>query len=402
MFRRSLRNALTALLFAATPAHAVTIAVGSETFLVESFPMPTVSDTSPLPLALAISKTNGNTIYMLPEFDKRYYTISRTATDGTTMTQVPIDGPNSPLFRSPLADTGTTFSSQQEHIQTTVDGSVWMSQGGNCFTTSINNNWSRIMRHRPDGVWEAYTLPIDGACAIGFYPSVTLGQANVGLLVMSKGANAIYGTNTRWWHEGELVATRYPPVDYRWSTTRAYGVVNVFPAKIIQLLDGRFAGTLYFGTAFFLLDLSTQTYTQIALAAPPPDTIAGSSGPWEIVQHPTDGNLWIAEDYAQRVTKYDIRTGVQTVFDLSASLSADEHPHSLAIDGTDIYLTTYSTSASGDGRLVKITNSGTVTVGTSFATISNEGGITGIVRDSGGKLWVAVFRKQKVLRLTRQ
>lgn len=400
-----LRLLLSFLLLAST-AHAATIAVGSETFLVETFAISaSITDTSPLPLDIAIDKQAGNTIYMVPEFDKRIYSVARTATDGTTLTTITIDGPASPLFRSTF-DTGTTFSSQQERIATTSDGSVWVSQGGNCFTRSTKNNWSRIMRRKSDATWEAYTLPVNSACAIGFF----VRDPPTDLWVMAAGDSALFHTRMRGWHEGETNPTRYPPVDNHWWKMRDFGGGGIggggftgggFPAQLIQLRDGRLAGTIYFGTAFFLLDIRTQQFTDIALSTPPPGTIAGSSGPWQIRQAP-DGDLWIAEDYAKRVTRYDLDTGTQTVYDLSGSLSADEGPHSLTFDGTDVYVTTYPLAADGNGRLVKISNSGTITVGTSLATISLAGGLTGIERDSAGALWVALFRQKKIARLTRQ
>lgn len=404
--------ALTLLLLsvATTAAHAASIAVGSETFTVDTFAInAAVNDTTPLPLDVAIDAATGNTIYMVAEFDKRFYSVARTAPDGTTLTTVEIQAPGSPLFRNNMAgaDLGSFFSFQQERIATTSDGSVWVSQGGNIFYAGTRNNWSRIVRRTRDNTWEAYTLPVDSAGAVGFF----VRDPPTDLWVMAAGDAALYHTRLRSWHEGETSAIRYPPVDSRWSKLRSFGGGGVggggftgtggFPAQLIQLRDRRLAGTLYFGSAFFLLDLQAVTFADVALATPPPGTTANSSGPWQIGQHP-DGNLWIAEDFAKRVTKYALATGAQTVFDLSASLSADEHPHSLTFDGTDVYVTTYPLAASGNGRLVKITNAGVVTVGTSFATISLEGGLTGIQRDSAGALWVALFRKRAVARLTRQ
>ncbi len=410
MLRPFLRS-LVAWLLLAGPAHAAsTYTIAGTTYTVDEFPISaSITDTSPLPLDLAIDRQTGNTIYMVPEFDRRIYSVARTATNNTTMTTITIDGPASPLFRSAASDTGTTFSPQQERIDTTSDGSVWVSQGGNCFTSSTKNNWSRIMRRRPDATWEAYTLPVDSACAVGFFVTDT---TDVGrqLWVMSAGTSFLYFSRPRWWHEGETTATRYPPVDVRWTVARDFGGVRNFPAQLIRLADGRLAGTLYFGNAFFLYDPRTLAYTRVTLPTSsfltPTGAALESSGPWKIRQH-VDGNLWIAEDYAHRVTKVALRggeaPGTQTTFDLSASLSSDENPHSLAFDASgNAWITTYPLSASGDGRLVRITNAGTVTVGPSFATISLEGGLTGIEIDSAGAIWAACFRKRRIVRLTPQ
>lgn len=397
------------MLLVATPVLAASsITIDGTNYTVDTFPISaSITDTTPLPLDLAIDKQTGNTIYMVPEFDKRIYSVARTATDGTTLTTIEISGPASPLFRSPIADVGTTFSPQQEHITTTTDGSVWVSQGGNCFTRSTKNNWSRIMRRLPDATWEAYTLPVDSACAVGF----TIMDSPPGRMwVASAGSSYLYFTRFRWWHEGETTATRYPPVDSRWTLARDFGSGFRFPALITQLADTRLVGTLYWASAIYLLDTATLTYTQVPLT--PTTTLFGagvtlnSTGPWEVKQH-ADGNLWVTEDYAHRVSKIALQggqaPGAQTVYDLSASLDSDEGPHSIAFDASgNAWVTTYPTGASGNGRLVKITNAGTVTVGPSFATISLEGGLTGIEIDSTGAIWVALFRKRAVARLTPQ
>lgn len=380
----------------ASSADAVTIAVGSDTYLVETFPMPSVVDTAPLPLDIAVSSNNA-TIYMVPEFDKRIYSVARNATNGTTMTQIEITAPASPLFRT-SADVASLFSNQQEKIATTSDGSVWVSQGGNIFYGGTNNDWSRIMRRKADTTWEAYTLPVDSAGAVGFYVT----DPPTLLWVMAAGDNSLYFTRLRNWHEGETSPTRYPPSDSRWFKIREFGFGTKwrFPAQVIRMKDKRIAGTLYFDSSFFLYDADTDVFTTVRLTTPPPGAILGS-GPWQIAQDASE-NLWITEDGAQRVTKYNIFTGVQTVYDLSASLSADEHPHSLTFDGTDCFVTTYPIAANGNGRIVKITSGGVVSVGASFATISLEGGLTGIVRTVTGELWVALFRKTAVARLTKQ
>lgn len=397
------RILLSVLLLLAAPAQAVTIAVGSETYLVETFPLPAVSDGSPVPLDITVDAQTGATIYMCAEFDRRLYSVARAAAASTTMTAEIIPAPGSPIFRSNTGgtDTGSQLSFQQEKIASTSDGSVWVSQGGNYFYNGTNNNWSRIMRRKPTGSWDAFTLPFDAAGAVGFKISDPPNQ----LWVNTFGENSLFTTRLRGWHEGENSPTRYPPVDNRWTKLREFGAgpAGSFPAQLIQLKDGRIAGTLYFTSSFFIFDRNTVRFTDVALATPPAGTTAGSSGPWQIIQD-TNENLWFAEDYAQRVTKYNIFTGVQTVYDLSASLSADEHPHSLALDaaGTGVFVTTYPISVGGDGRLVSITSAGTISIGASFATISLAGGLTGIVRTTSTEIWVALYRQSKVARLTKQ
>lgn len=394
---RGFLPALLSLLLCAVPAGAVTYTLGSTVYTVATFPLPAVTDTTPFPTTLAIA-TDGSTLYTAPEFDHRLYSIARTATDATTMTATLIDAPASPLFRG-VAGNGSFVSNQNECVQTTSDGSVWLAQGGSLFTTSSLNNWSRVMRRKPDTTWEAYTLPFDSAGAIGL---LVTDPPNV-LWVMAAGDNSMFTTRIRAWHEGENTATRYPPADQRWTKIRDFGIgpIGSFPAQLAMLKDGRLTGTLYLVSAFFFFDRRTSQFTDVALTKAPAGALLGSSGPWRIVQAP-DEALWIAEDYAQRVTKYNIFTGAQTVFDLSGTLSADEHPHSIAIDpGTnDVFISTYPNSIGGNGRLVRITNAGVITYGPSLATISLAGGATGIVRDSTGAIWMALDQQRKVLRLT--
>lgn len=391
------------LLCCAVRVDAVTIAVGGETFLVETFPISaSVTETTPLPLDLDVDARSGNTIYMVAEFDRRIYSVARTATDGTTLTTIAIEAPSSPLFRGVLADVGSFLSAQQEHIATTPDGSVWVSQGGLILYGGTKNNWSRIMRRKLDTTWEAYTLPVDSAGAIGFYVNPTANNnAASNLWVMAGADNAMYHTRLRNWHEGETAATRYPPVDTRWFKIRDLRRNGGHPAHLIQLRDGRLAGTLYWGEAVFLYNLNDESFTFVDLTPFAGDALG--SKPWQLRQHP-DGNLWIVEDAAKRVTKYDLSTGAQTLYDFSASLGATEYAHSIAFDGTDAYVTTYNSTVSGSGtaRLVKITNAGTITAGASFSTISLGGGLTGIEVDSAGKLWVCLFQQRAIARLTRQ
>lgn len=371
-------------------------------FTVDTFPINSnVTDTNPLPLDVAIDLQTGNTIYMIAEFDRRLYSVSRTATADTVLTTTEIPAPGAPLFRSNLggADSPSALTFAHERILATPDGSVWIAQGGNNAYNGTKNNWSRIMRRRSDGGWEAYTLPVNSAAAAGLWVS------NIGARILwatASSANTLYMTQLRWWHEGETSPTRHPPIDNRWQVLKNFGARNKFPAQLVRLRDGRLAGTLYYASAFFILNLETDEYQEIALATPPPGTIFGSSGPWQIRQYPTDGRLWIVEDYAKRVTVYDVNSGVQTVHDLSSGLEEAEGPHSIAFKGTDAYVTTYTTDANGDARLVKITNSGTVTYGTSFATIGLPGGLTGIEVDNQGTLWVALFQQKKLARLTPQ
>lgn len=376
---------------------AVTYTLGSTTYLVETFPLPTVTDTSPLPLAITMSRDN-TTVWLICEFDRRIYSLPRTATDQTTMTAHIVSAPTSPLFRMTLAgrDLASFISNGGEHIQTTPDGSVWAAQGGHLLYTGTGTNWSRLVRRKADGSWQAFTLPFNSSGLMGFY----VDDNSDYIWAAAAGVGALYTTRLRWWRNNEADPTLYPPVEKNWLRATSFGsLAPGLPAKFSRLNDGRFIGGLYFGNAYFILDPRTDTLTRFPL---PATSLPVGSGPWEVRQA-SDGSVWIAEDYAQRVTRVaQITTGTQVQYDLSASLGTYEHPHSVAFEGTDAIVTTYSTLAGTEGRLVRITANGTVSVGASFTTLGYDGGIAGIVRDGNGALWITLFREGAIARLTPQ
>ena len=386
------------VLYAPSSVLAVTYTLGSKTYLVETFPLPTVTDTSPLPLAITMSRDN-TTVWLICEFDRRIYSLARTATDQTSMTAHTVSAPTSPLFRTTLAgrDLASFISNGGEHIQTTPDGSVWAAQGGHLLYTGTGTNWSRLVRRKADGSWQAFTLPFNSSGLLGFY----VDDNSDYIWAAAAGVGALYTTRLRWWRNNEADPTLYPPVEKNWLRATSFGSFTPgLPAKFSRLTDGRFIGGLYFGGAYFILDPRTDTLTRFPLPAVP--SLPFGSGPWE-VQQASDRSVWIAEDYAKRVTRVaDVAVGAQVQYDLSASLGAHEHPHSIAFEGTDAIITTYSTLAGTEGRLVRITASGTVSVGASLTTLGYDGGATGIVRDGNNALWVGLFRAGAIARLTPQ
>lgn len=391
--RQLLAPSMFFMLLLASIVNAASMTIGNASYTIDSFSVPSPADANPLSLDVAWDKKTDR-IWMVPEFDHRVYYVVRDAAANTAMTAEAIPAPGTPLFRG-TTDVPSFNSGGAERIQTTSDGSVWVSQGGTVLYGGTNNNYSRLMRRRPDGVWNAYTLPINSAGATGFYAEDPPNR----VWVMTAIGNALYYTRVRWWHENEVSATAYPPSDQRWERVRDFGSRLKFPGHIIRLKDNRLAGTLYFGTAFFIYDPDTLNYQLTQLAPAPPGANAGSSGPWQLAQD-TNGDLWIVEDFAKRVTKVTLTTGAQTIFDFSGQLSANEGLHSIVIDASgDVYVTSYTIPVlSGSGRLIRITN-GVAIVGPTLASVGIEVNLGGIIQTTNGEFWAAATKS--VLRITK-
>lgn len=361
-----------------------TFALGTDTYAVDLFPLPVVTDTTPAPLDLVIAS---GTVWLCCEFDRRIYSLPTSAVAGTPMTAIEIPAPTSPIFRTTLfgLDLPHAISQGGEQIAVGADGSIWVSQGGHNFYTGVGDNWSRIVRRLPNGTWAAYTLPVNSAGATGFL--VDGSQLYVG--TSGLGSNAVYVTRPAAWHADEIDPTTYPPKSARWSTLLDFGPQLAMPSHFVRLADKRLAVTLYTDNAVLLIDGTT--VTRVTLTAP--------SKPWVVKQGPL-GGIWVTEDAGLRITRIDPTTLALTSADISGAVTSGERLHSLVFDGFTPWFSTYNQVATGDAHVGRCPSAGTFEL--SPALPFAAGGVTGLARDSSGNIWAACFRQKTIARFTKQ
>lgn len=117
----------------------------------------------------------------------------------------------------------------------------------------------------------------------------------------------------------------------------------------------------------------------------------------------TLGGVWMAEDFARRLTLWKPSDDSQTIVDLSSILAAGEHPHSLTFDNLTLWVTTYGDASNPNaGRMLRVNSPTSVDASPAFSTLGLEGGCTGITRDASGSFWLALFRKRMLARVTKQ
>jgi len=387
----------------------MTLTIGATTYTVDTFPLPIVVDTNPLPLDLALS---GSTLWLSCEFDRRIYSVPVSAAPGTTMTGYDVPAAAAPMFRVLLqGQDNPSQMTSAERIQATPDGSIWLTQGGTVYYGGAGQEHARVIRRRPNGTWQAFLIPWNTPGAIGLLVEdngrrlwVTNANDNAG--------NAVLETHPLSWTPADTDPTRDlsnpPPLGtsaVRGWRTHAITTRNSSPAHIVKGLDGRLYVSLYFANAILAIEPNTGAQQLYPLPPPPVGLFQNSGGPWQMAVG-LSGNIWIAEDAARWLTKLNPTTGVATVYDIAPYLNPGEGLHSVCIDLAleCIWFTTYSgTGAPNAGRIGRLFNlTGVIQVSPPLTTLGYNNGATGIVLGPGGTLWAALFGAKAVARLTPQ
>lgn len=379
------------------------LAIGADTYQVETFPLPAPKAGNPLPLDLALSPT---ALWLSTEFDCRIYALPLTAAAGTTLTAHDIPAPAAPLFRSTLfgQDNANPLAGA-ERIAVTMDGSVWVTQMGQGGYGGAEQNLSRLLRRRPDGRWLSYLIPWNTPEAIGLYVEPNLAMAYVALGSPVAG-HAIVATQPATWLpsetsptlDGSVIATRVGRDTRRGWRVYDLPAADAHPSHITKGPDGRLYVTAYWGNAIVALDPVTGARQRYDLPAAPAGAIFGSNGPWQM-QWDMLGGLYVTGDFGRRLFRLTPQTGAVTTTELAPPLMAGEQVHSLAIQGPAVWWTAYTAQATTPGGRIGRVRQGVVEVSPPLSSVGIFGGATGIVAAPNGDLWVALFQSKAVARL---
>lgn len=374
-----------------------TLHIGSDTYRMDVFPLPAISDTNPLPIDIAIG---GGKAWLSCEFDRRIYHVPTTAVDGTTMTAVSIPAPVTPIFRTLVFRDAPTQMSQCEDIDVDANGNVWIAQAGATPYNGGEDNASRVLRYAPaTGKWNAYPIPWNNPCCGGVLIDGTRVWTTCG--EVATGA-ALCVTRPMSWMNADTDPTKVN----RGAQGTEFGgwqripYAGVWPSHMaISPVDGRLYITNYWGSSVSAVDRTTlamQTYPlPVAL---PGANLMGSRGPWQLV-FDAAGALWVTLDYSRELAKLNPTDGTWTIH--PTGILPTENPHSLAIETVtgNVWFTAYSHGAGG--RIGRRRSNGAVELSEPLDSFGLLTGATGCAFDPAGRLWVALFGSKTVGRLTK-
>jgi streptogramin lyase len=356
----------------------VNFSIGSDNYRLDVFPLPAVTDTNPMPLDLVVI---GGKVWLGCEFDRRIYSISTSAVDGTVMDAVDIPTTGTPFWTGVFGGQPSAMA-QCEDIDADAQGNIWLTQRGQCPYAGDEPNLSRLLRYTPTtGKWREWPLPGNnmGACALlvdGTRTWVTTSEPAIG--------SALCVTRPQSW---KGAVERFD--DDEFGGWRVIPHTPAFAAHMALGTDGRLYVADYFGN-------SVTAYNRTTLAAQTYPLPSGSERPWQIF-FDLGGGCWVTCDSTRQLAKLTPSTGAWTVYPLG--LPTTDGLHSAALVSGAVWFTSYAPGGTG-GRIGRRTSAGAIELSPELSGLGFPMGASGIAA-SGSDIWVALFGSKAIGRLTR-